>query len=293
MTHTETLLPSLVALAAAASFGASGVASKRGLAHVESLTGTIVAVGTCVVAYLLIAPLWMRAEDWFTAGFWIFAVTGIMQPAMSMYMANEAYSRAGATVVSTFAATSPFFAAALAIAVLGEEITLAIAAGTVLTVLGIMTLAWMPIPKARTGIVVALAFATGTALIRGFNSVLGKVGIDLLPNPFMAGFTSFAVSFVLLTLVYRWRRRRWPTRIPRPGLFYFCIHGLCVALGIGLLYAALSVGTVIVVAPIIATFPLFTLILSVALRDERLGAKVVAGVVLVVTGVVVISASAG
>lgn len=299
MTHTETLLPGLIALAAAAAFGTSGVASKRGLAHVESLTGTLVTVGTCFAVYLLTAPLWMRAGDWFTAGFWIFAFIGIMQPTLSMYFANEAYSRAGATVVSTFAGTTPLFAAALAIGLLGERLTLSIAAGTVLTVLGITTLAWMPgSPGAGAGvggrtIAAALFFATCTAMIRGVNHVIGKVGIDLLPNPFMAGFCSFAVSFAVLAAVYRWRRGRWPGRLPRPGLVSFCIAGLCVALGIGLLYAALRVGTVTVVAPIVATFPVFTLLVAAALRDERITGKVLAGVALVVVGVGVISVSVG
>ena len=300
MTPTETLLPGLIALAAAVAFGTSGVASKRGLAHVEALAGTLITVGTCFAVYLLAAPFWMRAGDWFTAGFWIFAFIGIMQPTLSMYFANEAYSRAGATVVSTFAGTTPLFAAVLAIAFLGERLTLTVAAGTVLTVLGITTLAWMPASAGarmgvggRRAIAAALLFATATAMIRGVNHVIGKVGIDLLPNPFMAGFCSFAVSFAVLAAVYRWRRGRWPERLPRPGLVCFCIAGLCVALGIGLLYAALLVGTVTVVAPIVASFPVFTLLVAAALRDERITGKVLAGVALVVIGVGVISASTG
>ena len=299
MPTTETLLPGLIALGAAAAFGTSGVASKRGLAHVEALTGTLVSVGACLAVYVLAAPLWMRAEDWFTVGFWIFALTGIMQPALSMYFANEAYSRAGATVVSTFAGTTPLFASAVAIGFLDERLTLALAAGTVLTVAGITALAWLPAPggagamAGRSGIAAALVFATLTAAIRGINQVIGKVGIDLLPNPFMAGFCSFGVSFVLLGVAYRWRRGRWPGRLPRPGLVWFCITGLCVALGAGLLYTALLVGTVTVVAPIVATFPVFTLLVAAALGDERITGKVLAGVVLVVVGVAVVSGSAG
>lgn len=299
MPTSETLLPGLIALGAAAAFGTSGVASKRGLAHVEALTGTLVTVGTSLAVYVLAAPLWMRAEDWFTVGFWIFAFTGIMQPALSMYFANQAYSRAGATVVSTFAGTTPLFAAAVAIGFLDERVTLALASGTVLTVAGITALAWMPASggagalAGRSGIAAALAFATLTAAIRGINQVIGKVGIDLLPNPFMAGFCSFGVSFVLLGAAYRWRRGRWPGRLPRPGLVWFCITGVCVALGAGLLYTALLVGTVTVVAPIVATFPVFTLLVAAALGDERITGKVLAGVVLVVVGVVVVSGSAG
>ena len=297
MTSSETLLPSLIALAAAAAFGTSGVASKRGLAHVEALTGTLLTVSACTLIYLVTSPFWMRADDWFTAGFWIFAVTGIMQPALSMYFAHEAFSRAGATLVATFASTTPLFAAVLAIIFLGERLSLAIAAGTVLTVLGITTLAWIPSARgarARRGtIAAALAFATCTAAIRGISHVIGKIGIDLLPNPFMAGFSSFAVSFIVLAAVYRWRRGRWPRNIPRAGLICFGITGLCVAAGIGLLYAALLVGTVTVVAPIVATFSVFTLLVAAALGDERITGKVLAGVALVVVGVVVISASLG
>ena len=301
MTNSETFLPGLIALGAAAAFGTSGVTSKRGLAYVEALTGTLVTVGTCFAFYLVTAPFWMRAGDWFTAGFWVFAITGIMQPALSMYFSHQAFSRAGATVVATFASTTPLFAAALAIAFLGEQLTVTIAAGTALTVLGITTLAWMPTAwrtgmgggAGRGAIAAALGFATCTAAIRGISHVIGKFGIDLLPNPFMAGFSSFGVSFIILAAVYRWRRGRWPGTLPRPALIYFSVTGLCVATGIGLLYAALLVGTVTVVAPIVATFPVFTLLAAAALRDERITSKVLAGVALVVIGVVVISALSG
>ena len=292
MTHPETVLPALVSLASAVAFGGSGVAAKRGLSHVDPLAGTVVAVGTCFLAYLLLAPFWMRADEWFTAGFWVFALMGIIQPSLSMYLANEAYSRAGATVTSTFAATAPLFAAALAIVFLGERLTLAIAAGTLLTVLGIVALSWTPRGSRRQRLVAAaLVFATATAAIRGVNHFVGKIGMELLPNAFMAAFCSFAVSFVILAAVYRWRRGRWPGKLPAAGLCYFGITGLCIAFGIGFLFAALLVGKVVIVSPIVGTYPVFTLLASAALRDERITGKVLAGVGLVVLGVAFVSTS--
>ena len=56
---------------------------------------------------------------------------------------------------------------------------------------------------------------------------------------------------------------------------------------------ALLVGTVTVAAPIVASFPVFTLLVAAALRDERITGKVLAGVALVVIGVGVISGSTG
>ena len=293
MTDPQSLLPVLVSLASAVAFGGSGVTSKRGLAHVDPLTGTVVAVGTCFLAYLLLAPFWMRAEDWFTAGFWVFALMGIIQPSLSMYLANEAYSRAGATVTATFAATAPLFAAALAIVFLGERLTLAIAAGTLLTVLGIVSLSRAPGGGHRQRLVAAaLLFATATAAIRGFNHFIGKIGMELLPNAFMAAFTSFAVSFAVLAVTYRWRRGRWPGRLPAAGVGYFILTGLCIAAGMGFLFAGLLLGQVIIVSPIVGTYPVFTLLAAAALGDERITARVLVGVGLVVVGVASVSASA-
>ena len=294
MTPPETLLPIVVSLASAVAFGGSGVTSKRGLAHVDPLAGTVIAVGTCFLAYLVLAPFWMRAEDWFTAGFWVFALMGIIQPSLSMYLANEAYSRAGATVTSTFAATAPLFAAALAIVFLGERLTLAIAAGTLLTVLGIVTLSRTPRDSRRHRLVAAaLVFATATAAIRGLNHFIGKVGMELLPNAFMAAFTSFAVSLAVLAVTYRWRRGSWPGRLPAAGVRYFILTGLCIAAGIGFLFAGLLLGQVIIVSPIVGTYPVFTLLASAALGDERITGRVLAGVGLVVVGVGFVSTSAG
>ena len=45
MTPPEALLPVLLSLVSAVAFGGSGVAAKRGLAHVDPLAGAVVAVG--------------------------------------------------------------------------------------------------------------------------------------------------------------------------------------------------------------------------------------------------------
>lgn len=294
MNDPDLLLASLLALIASIAFGVSGVFTKRGLAYAPPLTGTFVAVGVSLLAYTLTAPFWMRADDWFTLGFWIFAIVGIIQPGLSMYLANEAYQRAGATIAATFSATAPLFAAALAIAFLDERITLAIAAGTLLTVLGIVALSWTPRASGLQRLVAsALVFASFTAAIRGLNHVVAKFGIDLLPNVFMASFSSYLVSFLLLAIACRWRDGQWLRLPPRAGLAYFSSTGLCIALGSGMLFAALLLGKVVVVSPIVGTYPVFTLIASVLVGDEPLRGRVVGGVALVVVGVVCIGLYAG
>jgi drug/metabolite transporter (DMT)-like permease len=66
----------------------------------------------------------------------------------------------------------------------------------------------------------------------------------------------------------------------------FMLVGVCNAASVVLMYAALARGSVGLVAPLIASYPLFTLALgAVVLREERLGAPALAGVAVTVLGV--------
>jgi len=75
------------------------------------------------------------------------------------------------------------------------------------------------------------------------------------------------------------------------GSLYFGAAGIFAAIGVVGLFEALGRGTVVVVSPIVSTSPLFTLVFAaVFLRGiEQLTPRVVAGAVLVVAGVVVLS----
>ena len=67
------------------------------------------------------------------------------------------------------------------------------------------------------------------------------------------------------------------------------LSGLGIAIGVLCMYSALESGLVVVVSPIIAIFPLFTLLISLLFRQEVLSMRVMLGVVLVVGGVTWIS----
>ena len=176
------------ALLAAIFFGLSAIPAKRGLSHTDTQTGALISMLTVVAVFLISSPWWMRSQDWFTAGFWIFVATGLFHPALSFYFTLESMDRAGATVASTLAATSPIFAALTAMILLGESMTAPIAIGTLVTMCGVMSLTWVP----GTGITrimrIALVFATAAAVIRGLTNTTGKFGLDLMPNAMMAGF---------------------------------------------------------------------------------------------------------
>ncbi len=284
----DAAIPVLLALVAACLFGVSTVTAKRGLMIVHPQAASLVVIGTVVALYLLTSPFWMRAQDWFTLGFWIFVLNGLMHPFLSMYLALEATARTGPTVAATLSGTAPLFAAFTAIAFLGESINAWISLGTAATVVGVMTLSWSP-KGAGTLLRLALLFATGAAIVRGLNHTIGKWGLETMPNVFMASFVSFSVSFCGALLVYRLRTGSLVVRIPRAGLGYFVLTGMFIAVAVLCMYGGLATGRVVVVSPIIAAYPVFTLLTALMFKQESLTLKLAAGVLLVVGGVALVS----
>jgi drug/metabolite transporter (DMT)-like permease len=77
--------------------------------------------------------------------------------------------------------------------------------------------------------------------------------------------------------------------IDHRGALWFAAVGLCNGLSVLAMYAALEYGSVTVVSPLIAGYPLVTLLLSRAfLEREELGAQLIGGVTGAVCGVVLL-----
>ena len=290
MTSGFSLMPVLLATLAAFLFGFTTVITRRGLNYMDAQTGSMISIGATVVFYLITAPFWMKAEDWFTVGFWIFVVNGLIHPLFSMYLSFEANRRIGPTISSTFCATAPFFAMLTAILALGENVTFLIALGTLFTVTGVIVLSYDP--KGVTKIVKsALLLATGAAAIRGLNHTVGRFGLKLMPNPFMAGFISFFVAFSCALLWFRFSKGYFPKpgQLHPRGLFLISMTGVGVGIAIWCMYGALFYGKVLIISPIVAAYPMFSLITSVVFREESITRKIVAGVLIVICGVALIS----
>lgn len=281
-------LPIILALGSACTFGLTAITSRRGTMHITPQAGVIISLGASSCTFLALSPIWFEAEHWSSIGVWVFLINGCFHPLLSMYFWMESIQRAGATVASTFTATAPLFAAFTAIVFLDESITTLIFLGTLATIAGIVTLSWGPMGVSGA-IKIALLFATGAAVVRGLNHTVGRFGLGIMPNPLMAGFLSSVVAFAGSLILYRARNGRFPARPSRAGVPYMILTGMLSCAGISFMYSALEVGSVVVVSPLIATYPVFTLIIAVAIGMERLSRRLLAGVALVVAGVVAIS----
>jgi drug/metabolite transporter (DMT)-like permease len=182
--------------------------------------------------------------------------------------------------------TAPLFAVLGAALFLGEALGVREFSATSLIVLGSVLLSGpQRADRGRQPGAMWLPW-TGAAL-RALAQVLSKAGLAVWPNPFAAALLGYTVSSLVVWAATT--GRPVARKLDRRGAAWFAATGILNGVAVLCLYRALSTGTVIVVSPIVATYPVFTLLLSALfLREERMNSALVGGVALIVTGVVVL-----
>ena len=123
--------------------------------------------------------------------------------------------------------------------------------------------------------------------MRALAQVLSKAGLALWPNPFAAALVGYTLSSAVVWATALGRRTR--PEFDRHGAAWFAVTGILNGVAVLCLYRALSTGAIVLVSPIVATYPLFTLMLSaLVLREERMSGMLITGVALTVAGVIVL-----
>jgi drug/metabolite transporter (DMT)-like permease len=283
-----TLLSTVLALIAALLYGLSGQIVRLGLNHLDARTGVTISSGTTALTYLLLAPLWLNWEEATNPVLLLFAALGFFHPLLSRYMAYEANRRVGATIASTFEAFSPLLSMVVAALFLHERPDPVVVGGTLIAVAGGVYIYWHP-AVARSLMRTAILLAFGAMVLRSLNNIVLKVGLDLLPNPMMAAFTGYGVSWTIARIGLSLSCPRGTGPVARAGIAWFAFVGVITACASGCLYGALMHGDIVIVAPIMAAYPFFVMFTGWLLRAERLTARNVTGVLVVVAGLVLIT----
>ncbi len=129
------------------------------------------------------------------------------------------------------------------------------------------------------------------AAIRGFIQPAIKFGLEIWPSPFAASLMSYIVSAVIVIAAARLTTGQFVARAPLRGRLWFVGVGLCNGLAVLLMYAALAQGPVTLVSPLVATYPLVTVIGTMLFLGKiDGGGRLVAAVALTVGGVALLLA---
>ena len=142
----------------------------------------------------------------------------------------------------------------------------------------------------RRDATVGVGFALAAALSYAAAQVITRQAVSDVAPPLVGTFLALlwgTVGFSLLSARGLTKRPKYFWR----GARFFALGGIFSAIGVSLLFQALSRGEIVVVAPVVATNPLFTMLLAALLLRgvEQITRRVVTGTLLVVIGVIVLT----
>jgi drug/metabolite transporter (DMT)-like permease len=280
----------LFACVAGMAFGALNITMRRALTRVADVDAGSAVIAT--VAFVLVAAAALASGSDFDAGeLWPFLLLGTFVPGLSQLLVVHAVKAAGASRAGILFGMAPLSSALIAIVAFGEPLQWPLAAGTLLVVAGGVVLAWerqRPVDYRAYGAALAVTVAVAFGLR---DNIARAVGEDVAADPLaQATAIMLGASIVLLANLLR-----GPSAVPRLRTAFapFASSGIVTAVAQAALFEALNRGRVTVVAPLVGTGVLWTVVFAATFlgRSELVGRRLVVVALLVVAGSTLVGAT--
>jgi drug/metabolite transporter (DMT)-like permease len=270
--------------------GGLNVAMRRGLARVADVDAGSAVIAT--LAFPLVATTAVASGTDLDAGeLWPFLLLGTLVPGLSQLLVVHAVQAAGASRAGILFGMAPLFSALIAIVAFGEPLRWPLAAGTLLVVAGGVALAWegeRPVDYRAYGAVLAVTVAAAFGLRDNLaRSVSENVAADALAQ---ATAIMLGASIVLLANLLRQPAAR--SRL-HTAFAPFASSAILTALAQATLFEALDRARVTVVAPLVGTGVLWTVVFAAIFlgRSELVSRRLVVVALLVVAGSTLVGAT--
>jgi drug/metabolite transporter (DMT)-like permease len=278
----------VLALYATFGFGAGFVLTQFALRWMPPRLGAALSIPTSTFSFWCLAPFLIDPAEVDVKAAGLFAGVGLLFPGAVALSNFESNRLVGPNIAGAVGGLAPAFAVLMALFLLEERPRIlqlfgiaAIVAGIVLMYRGQWDF------TARGAWLVALPLAA--AAIRGFVQPVIKLGLERWHNPIAAVVIGYTVSSMVLILAAHSSRQTLKRRFDRRGALWFAAVGLCNGSAVLSMYAALGRGPVALVSPLVATYPLVTVLLSaIFLKRERTDAPLIAAVTATVGGVILL-----
>jgi drug/metabolite transporter (DMT)-like permease len=270
-------------------FSIAHIFVRRGLVHSNALTGSLISLGTSAVIFwlLLIALLPLSALRAPAVGFFI--AGGIFAPAIGQTLGYIGMERIGVARSSPIVNTSPIFSSILAVVFLGEVWLPQNIIGTCLVILGVVVLSTRNAAAGewRMKDVIYPVFA---AVAFGISTTLRKTGLMAVPEPLLGAAVTLGTAFMVLLIIIRLRGGRQQLKINRKSSGWLFGAALVNTAAILSFFAALNLGQIVRVEPLVACNPLLTILWTgIFLRQiEQLSGRIILGALVTVAGTVLV-----
>ena len=287
-----------LSLLAAIGLGGGAVSARGAMPAVHPLTTIVVSlvVGFVGVVIAVLAFAFSDLREVPQAVWpWILAL-GVVQFAGGRSMGYLAVSSIGASRTALFISAQAPFAAFFAITFTGEALRPLVAVGTVGVVAALLlasgdslTQGWRTDRRYLAGCLTALA--AGVAM--GGASVLAKKTISVYGSPLVVTVLGMLLGIIILAPALGVAAARVPAvrTFDWKSMGLVSISGITTTIAIVAQFFAVQRADVVIVAPILATFPLWTLLLSHVFiaRLERITLRLTIGALIAVMGVVAVA----
>jgi uncharacterized membrane protein len=261
---------------------------QRGLQGASFYAGAWINVVVGAVAAWSAAALLVPIEEYTWQAIPYFALSGVIGTTGGRLFRVLAIQKVGAPVAAAINNLTPLVASVLAILILGEHVTPPIVGGTLVIVTGtiLLSLSGRYVGfRARD-----LAYPFIAASCFGTVQILRKLGLASA-GPLLGATINVTAALIASTAFVAASGNLGSLRCSRRSLLYFIGGGIAENGGVFLLLLALGFGEVSVVVPLAGSAPLFVLLLAYLFPSVKsaLGWRIVAGVVLIVLGVALLS----
>jgi drug/metabolite transporter (DMT)-like permease len=269
-------------------FGAGFVLTQFGLRWMPPWVGVAISIPTSTLLFWCLAPFFVDPSDGDLKAVALFACVGLVFPGAAALLNFESNRLMGPNIAGALSSLTPVFAVILAIVILGERIRLPQLVALAALVIGVSLMYRVHVTLSARSLWL-MALPVTSSAIRGVIQPVAKLGFAWWPNPIAAVVVSYTVSSGVLIVAALIRAGGIVPAIDYRGALWFAAVGLCNGLAVLAMYGALASGPVALVSPLIAGYPLVTLLLSRAvLVKEEVGPQLIAGVAGVVSGVVLL-----
>lgn len=287
MQETQLAIP--LALVSTIGFGTAFVLTQFALRWMPPSLGAAFSISTSTLLFWCLAPFLIDMTKANTGAVALFASVGLFFPATVTLLNFESNRLLGPNIAGAISGLAPVFAVLLALILLAETLRTLQIFGIAAIVGGVILMSQGDRPAFPRRSLWMLLLPLAAAAIRGAVQPIIKLGLERWPSPMAAVVVGYTVSSAVLIVAALIRNFGLARSIDHRGALWFAAVGVCNGLAVLAMYSALGRGPVAVVSPVVASYPLITLLLSFAfLKQEPIGLQLMISVTITVGGVVLL-----
>ena len=268
------------------------ILSRLAAEDVPPILGGLISSSTVAAIMLPWSLLTVPVREFENPSLFWFVGIGVIIPGVARSLHYAGIQRIGASPSALLRGVGPLFSSSLATLLLGESLSFQVAAGTGLIIMGVAILSIRE-GEMRSWALSGILLTLTATMTFAFRDLIIRYASPDIPYKSLAILVMALTSTIVMGVVWGRFEKKSISSVSGRGLVLFVLLGISTVCAHISLFHALDVGRVVVVAPIVASQPLFVMILSVFLLRgmEKITQFMVMGGALIVLGGVLIGTS--